>query len=363
METAARVGIDEWKWVEALISEDDEDPTRGWLKRAHEGVVRDLDALRKAIDQQVSEQNFKAAGLLKGQINTLRNQPLLEFLARHNVLPKYGFPVDVVPLDLSRAPDPDASNLELDRDLALAIRDYAPGGVVVAAKKLWKSLGLKTRAEHAWPSREWALCKRCGAYREHPTDHPAPCGVCTSDESDPMRQGTFVIPLFGFLGSRADEGPGESRPTLKWYTESYFSEYAPGDATTDLDVPELTVGALGVRRRVSRQGRITVINRGPQGRGFRLCSDCGFGEPAPPVTARSRGKPAAHQNIRRAGSGLCGAPLRTVHLGHQFLTDVAEVRISAAMPTAVNTRTQATTTTASASGVRARRGRAVIVTN
>jgi ATP-dependent helicase YprA (DUF1998 family) len=330
-ETAPRVGLADWKWVDALVSEDDEDPTRGWLKRAHEGVTRDLDILRHAIDERASAQDFRSAGLLKGQVNTLRNQSLLEFLARNNVLPKYGFPVDVVPLDLTRAADPDASNLELDRDLALAIRDYAPGGVVVAAKKLWKSLGLKTRAEHAWPSKEWALCKRCGAYREHRTQQPAPCNICDSAENDPMRQGTFVIPLFGFLGSRAEEGPGESRPTLKWYTESYFSEYAAGDTTTDIDVPELSVGALSVRRRISRQGRITVVNRGPQGRGFRLCNECGYGEPAPPANIRSKGKQTAHQNIRRTGSGTCGGALRTVHLGHQFLTDVVEIRVSLAM--------------------------------
>jgi ATP-dependent helicase YprA (DUF1998 family) len=330
-DTAPRLGLAEWRWVDALTTEDDEDPTRGWLTRAKEDVVQDLDALRAAVEREAAEQNFRAAALLKGQINSLRNQPLLEFLARHNVLPKYGFPVDVVPLDLSRAADADASNLELDRDLALAIRDYAPGALVVAAKKLWKSLGLRTRAEHAWPTKEWAICKICGAYREHRTELAGPCGVCGSVEVLPMKQGTFVIPLFGFLGARAEDSPGESRPSLKWYTESYFSEYAPGDTTSEVPVPELVSSGAAVRRRISRQGRITVINRGPQGRGFRLCDECGFGEPAPAATSKSKGKPPAHPNVRKAARGTCGAPLRAVHLGHQFLTDVVEIQLPVGM--------------------------------
>lgn len=327
------VGVEDWRWVEALVTEDEEDPTRGWLTRAKEEVTLDLAALRGAEALAASEQDYDRARRLKGQVTTARNEQLVGFLARRNVLPKYGFPVDVVPLDLSGARDADAGRLELDRDLSLAIRDYAPGAIVVAAKKMWRSLGLRTRAAHAWPSKEWAVCRLCGAYHEHATDQVTRCSVCGSAEAEPMRQGTFIIPVFGFVGDREDAGPGESRPPLKWYSESFFSEYKAGDTSTQVPVPGLGTDGLPVRRRVSRQGRITVVNRGPQGRGFRVCDACGYGEPAPPKHAKQKGKLTPHSNIRKAATGMCAAPLRTVHLGHQFLTDVVEIQLPAPMPT------------------------------
>lgn len=335
-EAGQQVGVRKWAWVDALVDADNaEDPSRGWLTRAKADVADGLQSLREAIDVAATADNFRLAGQLKGQITTMRNQALLQFLPRQNVLPKYGFPVDVVGLDLSRAPDSDARNLELDRDLALAIRDYAPGGVTVAAKKLWRSEGLKIRSEHSWPSREWGLCKRCGAFRSDRLKYPEECPVCLSPDSEEMRQGTFVIPVFGFSGTTLENGPGETRPALKWYTESFFGEYAREDPATDEVVKELAVGGKPVTARISRQGRITVVNRGPQGRGFRICDGCGYGEPAPPVSAKSKGKSPAHRNIRRPAGDMCNAPLRSLHLGHEFLTDVVDVRLPVPMPAGV----------------------------
>ena len=51
------------------------------------------------------------------QFHTVRDGRLIEFLARRNVIPKYGFRVDVVELDLSRSGDQAADGIELDRDL------------------------------------------------------------------------------------------------------------------------------------------------------------------------------------------------------------------------------------------------------
>jgi ATP-dependent helicase YprA (DUF1998 family) len=324
-QAAAGIGLSSWSWVEALVTEDDEDPTRGWLTRAREDVAQTLAALREAESVAAAAADYPRAGRLKGQSATTVNEQLVGYLARRNVLPKYGFPVDVVPLDLTFARDSDARSLELDRDLSLAIRDYAPGAVVVAAKKLWVSRGLRTRAGRQWPSREWALCSACGAYREHVTDQTDECKVCLSSETL-LGQRTFVIPVFGFVGDVAGTTPGESRPALKWYSESFFSEYKEGDTTPYVPVQALHIKGAPIRMRVSRQGRITVVNRGPKGRGFRVCDECGYGEPAP-LAQSKRGKLGPHSSARRAMSGTCGAPLRTLDLGHQFLTDVVEVQM------------------------------------
>jgi hypothetical protein len=65
------------------------------------------------------------------------------------------------------------------------------------------------------------------------------------------------------------------------------------------------------------------------GRGFRICAACGFAEPAPEVPTgrrrRSR-RPEAHLNPRTGRD--CAGAMQTHHLGHEFITDVLELRFS-----------------------------------
>ena len=68
-------------------------------------------------------------------IKTIKEQRLIEFLSRNNLIPKYGFPVDTVELT-SLGKGGDLNDLRLDRDLFSAISEYAPDSEVVADGKL-----------------------------------------------------------------------------------------------------------------------------------------------------------------------------------------------------------------------------------
>jgi len=67
----------------------------------------------------------------KAQIKRLMERQILDLLASRNVLPKYGFPVDVVQLKL-QSTEEWARQIELDRDLKMALAEYAPGCTLVA---------------------------------------------------------------------------------------------------------------------------------------------------------------------------------------------------------------------------------------
>ena len=245
------------------------------------------------------------------------------FLASRNVLPKYGFPVDLVPLDLGLSGDADAARIELSRDLRLAVSDYAPGAEIVAAKGLWRSIGLASRAGRGWPTRRWATCADCGAFRHTVGEELGACRVCGGTNSAPGRAGSFVMPVFGFVGERGASGVGDSRPVRMALVESYFGEYQAGD-NSDLRPIDVTSGA--VMCRFSRQGRIAVVNRGPAGRGFRVCETCGYAAPAP-AAGDAAGRARKHKNPRRPGRE-CQGRLTFRHLGHEFLTDVVEIRFN-----------------------------------
>jgi ATP-dependent helicase YprA (DUF1998 family) len=323
-ETAPRLGLDSWSWVDALVEPSPDEPTHGWLTRAGEEIRDELHTVDDLIDEAYADKKAPQAGHFERLRRTLAGRFLLGFLASRNVLPKYGFPVDVVDLKLTGSGDPDAANLELDRDLKLAISDYAPGAMVVAAKTVWTSVGLGVRSNHSLPTHKWGVCRDCGAFRHHLEELAPTCGVCGSDTLAPGKAGTFVLPIFGFVGKRHSK-PGESRPIRMAVTETYFGTYQ-GEEPALQPIPELS-SYCRVERRSSRQGRISVINRGPFGRGFRICDWCGFGEPAPASTKK---KLPPHEDIRRPGKE-CNGHLAFRHLGHEYLTDVTEVRLSLPM--------------------------------
>ena len=82
-------------------------------------------------------------------MKTIADEKPLNFLSRKAVIPKYGFPVDVVELETYVK----NGKVTLQRDLSRAIAEYAPGGKVVADKKEWESYGVKVVAGKASPVR------------------------------------------------------------------------------------------------------------------------------------------------------------------------------------------------------------------
>lgn len=320
-ESAAReLDLNGWGWVDALVDSSDANPTFGWLGRAAAEVKGDIEIVEELMQEAATQQRFREAQHYQYLKKTLSDRSLLQFLASRNVLPKYGFPVDVVSLNLAWSGDADAVRLDLSRDLKMAISEYAPGRETVAAKGLWMSKGLATRAGRAVPAYVWAVCADCGAFRHQLGELPGPCPVCGSVEPAPRRSGQFVVPIYGFVGERSPNKAGESRPRVIANTETFFGSYQ--------DEEPQFVHAHGLSRdvlyRSSRQGRIVVINRGPLGIGYRLCEVCGYAEPFS-AGGNARRAPREHDDLRRPGR-KCRGMLRSTHLGHEYLTDVLEIR-------------------------------------
>jgi ATP-dependent helicase YprA (DUF1998 family) len=320
-----QLGIDDWAWVDALLHPSSEDPTHGWFQRAKAEVSDEVAQIEELITKAASDKRFGEADRLQRLRNTLGGRTLLSFLASRNVLPKYGFPVDVVELDVARSGDSAAATLELARDLSLAISDYAPGTQTIAAKVAWESVGIVTRTNNEWPTYKWAVCPECRKFRYALHEIPTECPACGSSKAS-RDQGTFLVPLFGFVGRRKG-GAGETRPLRSATVVTHFGSYK--DVEPEWQIADVVSNFVPVRRRVSRQGKITVINTGPRGRGYRVCEWCGHAEPTPVRSIREGSRPTSrtpkeHDNPRFPGR-KCKGVLHHRHIGHEFLTDTLEV--------------------------------------
>ena len=89
-----------------------------------------------------------------------------------NIVPKYGFPIDVIELDV---PDKD---VELSRDLALGLYEYAPEQIVYANKKVFKSIGFVSDIGFQRIHQDYWECSQC--HRFYPQEGDQICPNCHS---------------------------------------------------------------------------------------------------------------------------------------------------------------------------------------
>jgi hypothetical protein len=283
-------------------------------------AITDPDARLSAVESEVSSdylkvENFEAearnvrrysdADWARRRAETIVGEDVISFLSRKAVIPKYGFPVDVVELDLQRSRAnqyQESSTVSLQRDLSIAVAEFAPGCQLVANKKLWTSYGLKRVAEREWGWREYLKCPRHGTFvswkRE---DSPPESQCCVS-----ARRGRYVDPVFGFITERKAPEDPTHRPTRVFTTRPHF--LGPGGAEPDT----IEMGDIASVVKAA-PGRLVVLCEGLKGQGFLICATCGAGV----KDERAHKAPV--------GSDCRGRPER-VALGHEFVTDVLRIR-------------------------------------
>ena len=133
-EIRGKLGLDDGSWIDRLTSGD------APLARAELSVSGDYQRLSRIEDQYREERDYTGAKWAQRRAETVARESVLDLLSRKAIIPKYGFPVDVVELDLLNER---GRGVNLQRNLNIAVAEFAPGSKVVANKKLWKSVGVK----------------------------------------------------------------------------------------------------------------------------------------------------------------------------------------------------------------------------
>jgi ATP-dependent helicase YprA (DUF1998 family)/uncharacterized C2H2 Zn-finger protein len=320
-------GLEDWTWVASLLNEDE----HGILDQAVAEVVGDLKLLLELEEKAVEKRNYRRSNHFKYVARTVRGRHLYGFLGSRNVLPKYGFPMDVVELKTDHIPIPEARQIELQRDLRIALSEYAPGGEVVAADHVWVSGGLNKRADRDWDTFYYAVCPSCGRFHKSREPLKKTCSVCGENLFGwPRRYGQFVKPEFGFVVGETPKRSGQARPERIYSSRVYFSDYQmPQDEGSEPEyqqVREISGPKVEVMKRYSRYGELAIVNSGLMSRGFDICRRCGYAQPAPLVDENRspKRKSSSHKNPRTGKR--CSGILYQYHLGHTFLTDVLDLR-------------------------------------
>jgi hypothetical protein len=206
------MGIQSWEWIESLCG------TEGFLRIAEEKVRDEYGELKErylegkkkyfdAKDQREANRINIQNDFMDRRMKTLKSHYLLDFLSASTVIPKYGFPVDIVSLEILDS-SKEAKEIALDRDLRIAISEYAPGAKVVANGLLWTSGIIKQVRNRALPRYLCGTCEVCGAFHLLRFDGPMPqseieCGTC-GEVIQLKGFARMVVPIFGFSSSLDD---------------------------------------------------------------------------------------------------------------------------------------------------------------
>ena len=294
-------------WVKAMCAQ---------LRDVESEVEQDLAYFQEAESDASQRNSYKEAAMMQGVTRTLRSRNLLGYLGSKNILPKYGFPVDVVELRTQNASNGVGGKLELNRDLASAVYEYAPGNQIVAGGWLWESAGL-----YRLPKRElvrgfYSQCKGCQHfyYSLNQSDIPPICEEC----QNPLSIKRYLIPEYGFVAERKPVKPSSTPPERSWNGDTFFV-----NSDQPLHLIDERVSQSGVKWSISRgeQQRLMSVSTGLGGAGFNICDNCGRGFPA------ALGNPPAKHRSPWNDSE-CKGRTTLASLVHQYETDVLSLDLN-----------------------------------
>jgi hypothetical protein len=234
--------------------------------------------------------------------------------------------------------------LKFERDMKIALSEYAPGAEVVAGKRIYEPIGLRKFPVQEFDWRNWfRICPKCNGLEFLPKERSRPeckpeCRFC--GEEIPASHRTprqWIEPRWGFVTDVKKSGrpPRGQRPWRIPTVRAFFIGGRESSAEEGSPVESFPTvhEELFVEGRCAAGRSLLVLNLGDFGtskaglpfrEGFKVCDRCGradFGGRAP-----KNGHPAPYHRFGAGCTGTVGVGPFTrgepVALGHRYETDI-----------------------------------------
>ena len=216
-----RIGINDFSWIDTFCG------AEGVFTQLITEYETNIDNFNKLIKKLKKEDDgLGKAASCERKLYNYKNNKLIDFLARGNILPRYGFPVDTVELYQNTTAN-NISKLRLSRDLQIAIAEYAPSSEVIADGRLYTSRYIKKAAignsNKDWHIGHIAVCD-CGTVNYSvvpPTREGIPCISCEK-MLKPMNFWESIEPRSGFVTERKDKDVPMTKQEKNYRSEDYY---------------------------------------------------------------------------------------------------------------------------------------------
>lgn len=266
-----------------------------------------------AIDKALEDTDYKNANFYKEQIKKIENGNVIEYLTKYNVLPKYGFPIDLVNLEVWNNGKID-NTYDLSRDLSMAISEYAPDSEIIVDKIKYTSKYISLPKAKEFTKYYYYTCLACERDNvDEFSQNLAECQYCGALNNEGVNK-YFIEPIYGFK-----TGITKESTTLKpQKTYAGAISYIGNGIQDDLIIKMGNNDYLTIR--TSSDDELLVINKNP----FFMCEECGFAM----IDKNNVGKENIwHKHLTYYGQDCGNDKLVSMSLGHKFRTDVAQISI------------------------------------
>lgn len=306
-----KFGVESFAWIDGLIGDN------GVLTEAITTYQYEVNLL-----EEVKKQRFETNDSIEGirqRLKAYSEEDIISFMSRKNILPKYGFPVDTVELTVVGHNQGSGYGLQLQRDLSMAISEYAPGSQIVANNNLITSQYIKKIPNIGWKMYSYIQCDACKTlnikpYTEGDADNPSIEECCQCHNPFESAPKVFLIPAQGF----AAVGDKIRKPGLKKPERTYRGEISYVGFSTDVEAKHYNIGKAIVEVLTSQNDEMAVLNTSP----FYVCQQCGYAE----VDEKHFTLIKTQDHNVSSGYHCSNNRLQRFSLGYRFLTDVVRIR-------------------------------------
>ncbi len=294
-----------FKWFDEINGNDEK------MEHFVETIRSIAEEYDRAKKEAIVEEKYAEAEYYTRQIENLHKEKVIDLLSKYCVIPKYGFPVDVVELQIYKEGKRD-TGYDLSRDLQIAISEYAPDSEIIVDGKKYTSKYVTLPKTGQYPKHYFCTCSNCkkvNIYRSERTE--SKCIYCR--ESIVSERSEFYIePINGFKTGITKES---SRIKPK---RSYAGEvsYLGGGKEED---NRLTLGNA-ITIVTSTNDELLIINKSS----FYMCPVCGYSDIVK-GKIRTPSSVKKHKNYRQFDCSC--EELEQIRLGHSFQTDVTRFTI------------------------------------
>lgn len=291
----------DFKWFDEMDGNDQK------MQHFVESITSMAKEYEDAKKQALADEKYKEADYYNSQIDLLHRKNLIRSLSQYCVIPKYGFPVDVVDLEIYIGGVLD-NRYDLSRELKVALSEYAPDSEVIVDKQKYTSKYISLPKAAPFPRHYFCTCSNCKKVNVFVSDRTiTECKYCGESIVSEYSE-YFIEPINGFKTGITKES------TRMKPKRSYAGEvtYLGGGKKDD---DNLRFGSL-MSIETSSEDELLIMNRSS----FYVCPVCGYsdivkGRITTPQLLKK------HENYKQYECQ--NRELERLKLGHRFQTDVA----------------------------------------
>lgn len=289
----------DFKWFDLMDNQDEK------MAYMVESIKTTLKEYISAYNEADKQKNHEQAAYFQKQIEGLKKERVLDQLSKFCVIPKYGFPVDSVNLEIYNNGKKD-TRFDLSRDLRIAISEYAPDSEVIVDGKKYTSRYISLPKNKELERKAICQCPNCKKFNVFVVSHDK-CKYCGESIYSQTTE-YYIEPVLGFKTGVTKEST-RLKPKRSYLGEVLY--LGKGDINENSLSFENVLYAES-----STNDELLVINKSR----FVMCTKCGYSE-------KIKGNVSLNSHISFQNKSCDCEELEYCRIGHSFHTDAVRIKI------------------------------------